>query len=175
MDSMTEGDPFWYSGQRVEFVRRGRTGHARVRFVDDGDRERTVLAAKLRFRRDFIAEVVPPKQVVSVGESSRKSHQPVPKSSPVRSREYMDFVKEHPCCVCSSSPPSDPHHFGPAGTKGMGLKTDDLRTVPLCRGCHDQFHNKAKVGAMSKNATALHFYKVQVGLLVRWFAERKNA
>jgi len=103
-------------------------------------------------------------------------HLSFPKTPPLRSQSYLRFVRDEPCCSCSTSAPSDPHHFGP---RGIGQKTDDFRVVPLCRACHDEFHARGTVPAaydfnQSKDATVPRvlterlFYRTQVDLLVRW-------
>jgi len=56
---------------------------------------------------------------------------------PARAGHYLAFVRELPCSLCRTDPPSDPHHFG---KRGLGQKTDDYRTVPLCRNCHSMAH-----------------------------------
>lgn len=58
-----------------------------------------------------------------------------------RSTEYLEFVRMHPCCVCMAAAPNDPHHVSFVEGTGMGMKPNDLYTVPLCRKCHDQAHN----------------------------------
>lgn len=50
----------------------------------------------------------------------------------------FDRLKSLPCVQCHAPPPSDPCHanwaeFG----KGMGIKSGDEYTIPLCRPCHD--------------------------------------
>ena len=57
---------------------------------------------------------------------------------PWRSRAYLDWVKQQPCCVCNK-PGEDPHHINMQG-KGMGSKQPDWATIPLCRSCHDELH-----------------------------------
>lgn len=57
--------------------------------------------------------------------------------SPARAPHYLAFVRQQNCCRCGADPRSDPDHIGP---RGMGQKTDDYRTVPLCRRCHDLRH-----------------------------------
>lgn len=91
-----------------------------------------------------------------------------PKANPVRSRSYLDHVRSRPCCVCSAPPPSDPHHYGAHGT---GTKTDDRRTVPLCRHCHDDFHALGYVDRPAFDTRALtreHLLATQVRLLIEW-------
>lgn len=172
---MIEGDPYWYVGHKVILLSdNGPT--ARIRYEESG-KERTVRSSALRYRKEYVRESAPSTAMVEprhLTVSARRGRS-VPKSKPVRSRTYMDFVKGHKCCVCQAPPPSDPHHYGPAGTKGMGLKTDDLRTVPLCRLCHDEFHAKAEVCGVSGDDLALAFYQEQVRLLVKWFAEKDIA
>lgn len=56
----------------------------------------------------------------------------------LRSEAYLDFIRHKPCILCGSPPKSDPHH---QGYRGLGQKTDDTRTVPLCRKCHREFHD----------------------------------
>lgn len=59
---------------------------------------------------------------------------------------YLDFVKAHPCCVCSQNWNVDPHHAGGKGTKGTGLKCSDDLAIPLCRRCHDYWHSPPAKG-----------------------------
>lgn len=155
----------------------GANDTARISYDDRGGKKATVRKSALRFRHEYTAEVEPapaPKRVVRARRRSDRAFASMPKQSAVRSRSYMDFVKGHACCVCQAPPPSDPHHYGPAGTKGMGTKTDDLRTVPLCRSCHDEFHAKAEVRGESGKDLALTFYREQIRLLVKWFTEKEN-
>ncbi|MBE9590002.1 hypothetical protein IM753_03220 [Moraxella sp. K127] len=56
----------------------------------------------------------------------------------------LQRLKSLPCVQCHASPPSDPCHanwaeFG----KGMGIKSDDEYTIPLCRACHFDFDTYA--------------------------------
>jgi len=100
----------------------------------------------------------------------------VPKPAvPVRSAGYLEHVRAQACCGCSASAPSDPHHYGP---RGLGQKTDDLRTVPLCRRCHDGFHDRgfvpddARHSPNERAATRERFLAAQVASLVAWFSVR---
>lgn len=77
---------------------------------------------------------------------------------PARSERYLVWVRTHPCLLCHRPGPSDAHHYGP---RGLGQKTDDYRTVPLCRGCHDAVHSSPVKGQQP-------LYRAQVDLLVRW-------
>ena len=91
-----------------------------------------------------------------------------PKANPKRSASYLGHVRSHPCCVCYAPAPSDPHHFGQHGT---ATKADDRRTVPLCRGCHDDFHALGYVRRPAFDTVALtreHLLATQVRLLIEW-------
>lgn len=64
---------------------------------------------------------------------------------PWQSREYLNWVKHQPCCLCGQ-PADDPHHIHMPG-KGMGTKHPDFAVIPLCRPCHDEAHRKGWDGA----------------------------
>lgn len=85
-------------------------------------------------------------------------------AAPSRSAAYLAAVRLKPCAVCQAPGPSDPHHWGP---RGMGQKTDDFRTVPLCRKHHDEFHSRGMIGG-SKAETVELFLRAQVDGLVEW-------
>ena len=59
---------------------------------------------------------------------------------PLRSRQILDRVKSMPCIRCGK-PADDPHHF--LGSL-HSLKSSDLYTVPVCRGCHDIYERNPK-------------------------------
>ena len=62
----------------------------------------------------------------------------VPKPpKPARSERYLAFVRTKPCLITGRPGPSSAHHHGP---RGMGEKTDDYRTIPLCHEVHMAFH-----------------------------------
>lgn len=58
--------------------------------------------------------------------------------------QYTRWVKTQSCCCCGSNA-DDPHHIIGYGMGGMGTKTHDLFTIPLCRRCHDALHADTKL------------------------------
>lgn len=55
---------------------------------------------------------------------------------PIRSAQYLRFVKGFGRCACGSCRLVDPAH---TGAHAYGRKACDLRVLPLCRKCHDAF------------------------------------
>lgn len=91
-----------------------------------------------------------------------------------RSPKYLSFVRDHACCFCQRGGRSEAHHYGP---RGMSQKTDDYRSVPACRECHDmaQQYKYEKLGFETRDALDAHVYKTQVNLLFEYFVLRRNA
>lgn len=54
-----------------------------------------------------------------------------PKPTRVTDEAYKQWIREQPCIVCGSPPPSDPHHV-----KSRGAGGGDDQMVPTCRICH---------------------------------------
>ena len=52
-------------------------------------------------------------------------------ANPVRSREFLSWVKSQPCITCGGA--AEPHHF--LGST-QSLKSSDLFTLPVCREHH---------------------------------------
>lgn len=88
-----------------------------------------------------------------------------PSRGPARHPLYLAYVRAKPCCHCSAPGPSDPHHFG---VRGTGQKTDDFRTVPLCRKCHGHYHATGALPRLDSEDTITFLAQMQVDLLVRW-------
>lgn len=80
----------------------------------------------------------------------------------MRHPKYLKHVRTHHCMVCFRTP-VDAHHFGPGG---MGLKSNDYFTVPLCREHHNEFHRRGQIGDMSPKETKAEFYKQGMRILV---------
>lgn len=60
---------------------------------------------------------------------------------PEQDQAYLKFIRDQPCIVCGSKRRSEASHFGPAG---LGQKSDDRQTLPLCHKHHrtgaDSYH-----------------------------------
>lgn len=144
--------------QRATLVRDTGGDWVRVRFPNG--RELGVKRAKVVGSR----KAPPTKPLERVPNTKRPEFVRVgPAMGPIRSAVYLAHVRERSCCICGKPGPSDPHHYGP---RGMGQKTDDLRTVPLCRGCHDAFHATGACPPYDATETALEFYRAQVDALI---------
>jgi hypothetical protein len=90
-----------------------------------------------------------------VGEWLARNHRKPSKlklekpKGPARAPHYLAFVRALPCSGCLHPAPSDPHHHGP---RGVGQKTDDYRTTPLCRLCHETRHSMDQLVARRLSA-----------------------
>lgn len=64
----------------------------------------------------------------------------------VRSRNHLDFIRQLPCLPCGNAIETQAAHiralYYPIAKPitGMGIKSDDCYTVPLCGKCHDKQH-----------------------------------
>lgn len=57
--------------------------------------------------------------------------------------KYLQWVKSQPCCVCGATA-DDAHHIIGYGQGGIGTKSHDLFTIPLCRVHHRNLHDDQK-------------------------------
>jgi len=55
---------------------------------------------------------------------------------------YLIWIRVQRCCFCDAGAPSDPHHKTGGG---MGTKSHDNTAIPLCRRCHQAFHDHVKM------------------------------
>lgn len=80
--------------------------------------------------------------VVCVSALDLVAVQPIAKEEPLRSESYRRYVASYPCFACGIEGFSQCAH--PNYGKGLGLKTSDADTFPLCGphngliGCHQQ-------------------------------------
>lgn len=79
----------------------------------------------------------------AVAAINNVAHAPIPKSTPARSERYRRVVAALPCACCGIAGYSQHAHENDG--KGMGMKVDDRRSMPLCcqrpgiEGCHAAF------------------------------------
>jgi len=55
-------------------------------------------------------------------------------------KPYAKFVRSLPCSNCGNDTGCDQHHEVGNKCRGVGLKSHDIRSMPLCRNCHSVFH-----------------------------------
>ena len=55
-----------------------------------------------------------------------------------KNKKYLEAVTKLPCYMCGTSPVQAHHKIG--GVKGMGLKSPDTESIPLCQACHMRIH-----------------------------------
>src|SRR5438270_12171018 len=84
---------------------------------------------------------------------------------PVRDRKYLAFIRSHPCCVCKSWIRVEAAHTGP---RGMGQKSDDRQTIPLCSKHHRD--SKLSYHRMGRGSFERH-YMLDIGSLVEQLNE----
>ncbi len=134
------------------------------------ERERRSLRGAVpRDQQPFVQQLSSP----PTPDQSVSSHS-FPKSPPARSDEYLAFVRTHSCCVCFAPPPSDAHHYGHGG--GMGMKTGDDETVPLCRGHHAEWHAHGCIALVGEHDETVSFFiKTQRVLRSEWRGAQAGA
>lgn len=84
-------------------------------------------------------EVLKPVLRLSVNPEPPASFMKKPKLQRWVSEKYLRWVKSQPCCICNSIA-DDAHHLIGHGQGGIGTKSHDLFTIPLCRIHHDELH-----------------------------------
>ncbi len=63
----------------------------------------------------------------------------IPKNKRYLNPAYLKWVKTLPCSYCGAQA-DDAHHAIGLGLSGMGMKADDLATMPICREHHTDIH-----------------------------------
>lgn len=59
-----------------------------------------------------------------------------------RSEKHLAWVRQKPCCVCGTNQGIEAHHLIGLGHGAMAMRMNDAMTVPVCRPCHQKFHEK---------------------------------
>ncbi|HBA7894744.1 TPA: DUF968 domain-containing protein, partial [Escherichia coli] len=76
---------------------------------------------------------------IAVDPESPESFMKRPKRRRWVNEKYTRWVKTQPCACCGQ-PADDPHHLIGHGQGGMGTKSHDIFTLPLCREHHNELH-----------------------------------
>lgn len=74
---------------------------------------------------------------------------PIPKPGRQTDRRFLTFVREHDCVVCGRHE-VDAHHLDSRGSGGS-----DYSCVPLCRRCHDEYHQRGRATFESDHSILL--------------------
>lgn len=69
---------------------------------------------------------------------------PQPKIKRVIDKKYIAWIRTLQCISCRINGPSDAHHVNKKGYGSMSSKTDDTRSIPLCRECHVEIHTQGR-------------------------------
>lgn len=64
----------------------------------------------------------------------------------LRSPAWLAYLRTLPCSWCARPAPSEASHHGP---HGVSIKADDMRAIPLCTGCHREYHQAGRLGYMT--------------------------
>lgn len=67
-----------------------------------------------------------------------------PKPQTYRNPDYLEFVRQHHCCMCGSKTIGIVAHHEGLGKNMMGGKPPDTHAVPLCAVCHQLRHHMGK-------------------------------
>ncbi|ELG42269.1 hypothetical protein A1WM_04444 [Escherichia coli KTE101] len=76
---------------------------------------------------------------INSSDKSPESFMKRPKRRRWVNEKYTRWVKTQPCACCGK-PADDPHHLIGHGQGGMGTKSHDIFTLPLCREHHNELH-----------------------------------
>ena len=79
-----------------------------------------------------------------------KSTMILQKQKTKRDKKYLQFIRSLCCCFCGSSQNIESHHMVAKGHGAKGLKTSDLRAVPLCFECHRGIHQIGKLSFLKQ-------------------------
>lgn len=70
-----------------------------------------------------------------------------PKPTRKQDPELLERVRKQPCSVCGAPGPGDPSHVKSRGTLGPD---EPWNVLPMCRGCHQRWHQMGVRTFLSK-------------------------
>lgn len=122
-----------------------------------------VIALVEQATRMFMASEVPRPKVLGNFKKpmAERGHQNSDwrETRPGMDPDHLALIRKLPCCVpgCTLNPGGEAHHLKDTGAKerGMGLRSTDRWTIPLCHEHH--IYGVEKVGAQRE---------------IKWFADR---
>ncbi len=77
----------------------------------------------------------PPRGYDKPKRENSKNYENRPGMSP----KHLDCIRACQCCVCEHPPRSEAHHLkAGTGERGMGVRSTDKHSVPLCSTCHQE-------------------------------------
>ena len=118
-----------------------------------------VLRRRVPLRRSApLPRGLPPKRRVPVRKMRLE-----PRRGPVRSAEYLTWIRTLGCVVCSrvsgGATVIEAAHTNALGSRGMEQKTTDFSAIPLCSGHHregpDSYHRPGEQGFSYKHGIDL--------------------
>ncbi len=57
----------------------------------------------------------------------------------MKNKKHLKHVRTLPCVVCFNND-TVAHHIRTPWSSGMGIKSPDIMTLPLCVSCHAELH-----------------------------------
>jgi hypothetical protein len=87
-----------------------------------------------------------------------------------RSSKYLALVRSQSCCAPGCRDKAEhAHHFGKRfGGGGIGCKSHDSFTVPLCAACHHKVHQCGTFASWSAEETEAFFAREALRLLTSY-------
>lgn len=93
----------------------------------------------------YLGQTPPPGSMLKEKREKRKRQKTPAEKRPGKHPEYLKLIRQLPCCVrnrmCDG--PIEAHHLKAGVERGMGMKSEDRWTVPLCNYHHHQGVEKA--------------------------------
>lgn len=89
-----------------------------------------------------------------------------PKPRRIQDRDYLQFVRAHPCLIKQCWRKPSAHHVRFPGQGGLGTKPSDFQTVPLCEKHHRQEHDLGRERFEAEHGLTL--FVVIIGLLTEY-------